>query len=201
MNPQLLTEETLREVHKQKGFPIFEKGDYNLNFGGVRSSERTANRFDDWVYIYFKEYGKWVFRTFPATLDPGSPWLKTPMASGGAAIIAPGFYRGLWQYGPPFYGRACLRQRTPIKMFRDDNRDNVLNLDPATLEEGMVGILFHESYQAAEEPEFVEKSSAGCVVPKRRTDHIYTMNTCLRAINIWGNRISFAVHDESDFKP
>lgn len=199
MKKELVTPQNVKAILAKKGYPFFEKGDFNLNFGGIRSEERVANKFDDFLYLYYRDRGEWRFWVFEATLDPGTFWLKNPMSAGGAGIIAPNFYRGLFQFGPPFHGVDCLRQKTAIQIYRDDNRDNIIDLDPKTLQWGFFGIFEHESYQATEEPENVDKSSAACVVPRRKRDHQTIMAIVKKAILIWGNSISFAVLEEKDF--
>ena len=189
-----------------KGYPVFTNGLFNLNFGGIRSVERTANRFDDWLYCFFnapdaKDNGKAKEQLFvaQATVDPGSPWLKAPMDPGGAAAIVPGYYPKVWQYGPAFRGYECLRQRLPLKVYRDNNRDNVFDIDPSKMTEGMYGIFVHPHFQARVLAETVETSSAGCLVCQNNEDHAKLMTACALGVARYGNAISFALFDETEF--
>lgn len=181
-------------------YPVFREGYYNINFGGIRASNREANSFDDLLYVFFRHPNekRFSFYKYPATVDPGLPWLKKPMAQGGAAIVAPGFHRGLWHVGSKFRGRACLRQRIPIRIYRDDNRDSFIDIDPDTLESGMYGILVHPHFQNREQAELVGRSSAGCIVPQSNRDFEHLYACCETSSMFYGNSISWTLFDESE---
>ena len=60
------------------GGAVFTGGDYNLNIVGIRSADTTPNKFNDALYVIYKERGMWVARWWPITTDPGLYWLENP---------------------------------------------------------------------------------------------------------------------------
>ena len=131
-----------------------------MNIYGIRSGRRT-NKFDDIIGVtYRNEYN--AFRCeYPCTLDPGLPWLLSPMDPGGAAAIYPGQYRGVWQMGS-FRGRRALLQIRPITVYRDNNKDAVFDYNPDSRTIGMYGIFAHPHFQRTVRADNVGTSSAGC---------------------------------------
>ena len=145
-----ITLDNLRATYKQLGFPFFENGNFNLNLGIIRSDNRVADAFDDIIYCAYKQGDVWKLELFPATADPGVDHLVNPVfpeaIRGGSAILAEGFYRKLWTAGW-FKGKVGLRPLTKVRVYSDKNRDNILDLDPSTIEEGDFGIWGHVSFQ------------------------------------------------------
>jgi hypothetical protein len=202
MNHQLLynlTQKVITDTLNNLGYPVFEKGNYNLNFGIVRASNRVADSFDDVMYLLFKKDNTWQLHLFPATADPGLDHLKNPVfpeaIKGGSAILADGYYRNLWQCGY-FKGTKALIPRTRVWVYRDMNRDNVLDMDKRTLQNMDAGILVHRSFQG-QKAERVGRSSAGCQVTELATDMDMIWDICKIAEGIWGVGTSYAVIDES----
>ena len=71
----------IKNVYEKKSYVFFEKGLYNLNVFGIRANNIKANSFDDLVCLaYIDEKGKQV-KTFDATTDPGTYYLKDPCHS------------------------------------------------------------------------------------------------------------------------
>lgn len=120
----------------------FNNGDWDFNLFGVRSAERIANSYDDLVGIAYKVDGRQQFHVYPATTDPGLPWLQKPMQVQGCGIMAPGQYRGAYSLGT-FMNRPALIQVGPVSYYRDNNRDNTLDFDAKTLESAVVGAHVH----------------------------------------------------------
>ena len=152
------------------GHSVYWRGDYHLTLFGIRSESREANRFDDVLGVAYTVDGRWVVETFAGTTDPGSYWLRNPSRVSGTAILVPGQYRDVWRidlHGGK-YPALCQRAGN-VRVYRDLNRDDVLDLDPSTIVEGSFGINIHRS-RAGGESEAVEKWSAGCQVFKRSAD-------------------------------
>ena len=55
-----------------------------------------------------------------------------------------GFHRKLWRLGY-HKGYEALQQYSSAKVYRDNNKDDVFDLDPATFDEGMFGINLHRA--------------------------------------------------------
>ena len=147
---------------QSKGFAVFTNGDYNLNITGIRSPERVANAFDDRLCVSYKLNDMWITETFEITTDPGSPYLLKPLANtSGTAILVPGQYRGAYSIGKHRGQYLALVQTGKVKVYRDSNRDNILDMDPETIQDGYFGINIHKRDGTSDT---VNGASAGCQV-------------------------------------
>lgn len=150
---------------KAKGYKTFE-GDapYDLNIFGVRSSNTTSNSFDDIVGVVYRcADGGMHLEYWQATTDPGTYWLQNPSRVEGTAILVPGQYRSTYKldlHGGS-YTALCQRAGT-VKVYRDNNRDNVLDWE-GTEHEGYYGINIHRASSSNTSTQ-VNKWSAGCQV-------------------------------------
>lgn len=150
------------------GYKVFSSGPYDLNLFGIRSSQAKAGSFDDWMgCAYQDEKMMWVVEWWPATTDPGVYWLEGYDSSRvkGTAILVPGQYRGVYKIDKHGGKYEALCQRNgPVKVWRDSNRDDVLDWSGPEYE-GMYGInLHHASYNPSRPSTVVNKWSAGCQV-------------------------------------
>ena len=144
-----------------RGYKVFTNGDYNLNITGIRSPERVANAFDDRLCVTYKADGIWRTETYECTTDPGSPYLLRPINNYGCAILAPGQYRGAYSIGKHRGQYLALVQTGKVQVYRDDNRDNILDMDPETIQNGYFGINIHKR---TGESDTINGASAGCTV-------------------------------------
>tara|TARA_B100001093_G_scaffold178885_1_gene171470 strand:+ start:11168 stop:11740 length:573 start_codon:yes stop_codon:yes gene_type:complete len=150
------------------GYAVFDSGPYDLNLFGIRSPNRTADSFDDLIGCAYRETadGPWRIDYWPATTDPGADYLKDPMNSAGTAILATGQYRSAYMIGKHRGQYEALVQCAPVKVWRDDDRDNVLDFEGDPVE-GIYGINIHASAQNKRgdaRSTRVGKWSAGCQV-------------------------------------
>ena len=146
---------------QSKGHKVFTDGDYNLNITGIRSPERVANAFDDRLCVTYKLNDMWVTETFEITTDPGSPYLLKPINNYGCAILVAGQYRGAYSIGKHRGQYLALVQSGKVKVYRDNDRDNILDMDPETIQDGYFGINIHKR---SGESDTVNGASAGCQV-------------------------------------
>lgn len=145
------------------GYAVFENGDYNLNLFGVRSLSRDSNEFDDYLGCAYKDNDMWRVEWWEATTDPGQRILAKPINKKGAAILRPGQYRGAYRLGLHSGKYKALCQRGgPVKVWRDPNKDNVLDMDDSNTDEGYFGINIHK--RIVGEHDKVNGASAGCQV-------------------------------------
>jgi len=158
------------------GFPVFENGDYDINIIGVRSAERHAGAFDDVIHLAFKVDGIWQHHEFAATCDPGIYWLENGRSE-GTAILVPGHYRGCWQLGLHRGKYTALTQCRPVQVYRDNNRDEIIDMIEENIQEGIFGINIHRAHSSAE-VQSVGKYSAGCQVIQRSFDFDVLINAC-----------------------
>ena len=161
--------EKARGLFEKFGYPFYTKGVYNLNIFAIRNAIQKPNLYNDVLYIAYKEEGgQEVIRMGNCTTIPGVPFLVKPINPGGAAAIAEGHYPRLWK---PGYSRGtwALLQVAPVRVYRDNDFNKIFNFKKESIHtigvEG--GFFLHESFMGAE-PSFVDKSSAGCIVPQSK---------------------------------
>ena len=152
-----------------KGYAYFTNGKYNLNIIGVRrAGNKVTNQFDDYIVVeYIDMYGIKTRDVFPATTDPGLTSMTKPISTKGCAILVPGQYRSSWMIGYHKGKYEALVQCKPLKVYRDNDKDNVYDLNPKTIEEGNFVINIHK---AGDDSTIVNGWSAGCQVLKRKVN-------------------------------
>jgi len=192
-----LSLDELKERLRGLGYIFFDGNKpYNVNLIGVRCKNRIANTFDDHFHIAYRDRElRMRHYIFPCTTDAGTEHLSVPLRSKGTAIVVPTQYRGLWGLGLHAGKYRALVQVEPIEVYRDNNRDNVLNLDPSTIEKGMFGINLHRasSWNNVEE---VGRYSAGCQVIQDHKDFELVMKVCEVAALEYSNSFTYTLIDE-----
>ena len=156
------------EHMKKLGHAVFSKGDYNLNIFGIRGVSRDSDAFDDVLGCAYRRDGQWVVEYWPATTDPGRRLLEKPINKMGAAILCPGQYRGVYRIArhQGKYDALC-QKGGPVTVYRDDNKDNILDMDESNKQTGMFGINIHKRAGVRRR---VHASSAGCQVFDKMRD-------------------------------
>jgi hypothetical protein len=155
---------------KSEGHAVFTDGAYNLNLFGIRSRTAQAGRFDDLMGCAYRATPDGPFRVhwWAATTDPGVYWLENPMKVSGTAILVPGQYRGCWKVGLHGGKYEALCQRGgKVRVYRDSDKDQILDMNEDSVAEGWFGINLHASSQRGDgtgESSVVGKWSAGCQV-------------------------------------
>ncbi len=79
---------------------------------------------------------------------------------------------------------------------RDKNKDDVIDMDPDSVTEGMYGINIHKAGSASTQ---VNKWSAGCQVFSHSSDFKEFMSICYAAKEKWGNSFTYTLIEEPDF--
>jgi len=192
--------EQFRCIVEKKGYVFFEgRKPYDVNIIGVRSDEARANKFDDSLYVIYKNTLKdWEVRLYKITTDPGTYYLKNPMKVTGTAIVVPGQYRSAYKRGTHYtYEALVQRGKNPIKIYRDSNKDEILDMDPDSVVEGYFGINIHK---AGSDSKIVDRWSAGCQVFKTSSDFKDFMKLVCRSEKYWGKYFSYTLLDEKDFR-
>jgi len=175
---------------------VFESGNYNLNIIGIRSKDTDPNQFDDRICAVYKdEDGTWTTKTWKITTDPGLFWLGHPMKVSGTAILVAGQYRGSHKIAKHQGKYEALCQRKPVKVYRDRNMDEVLDMSPETIEEGLFGINIHKAGVASTQ---VNKWSAGCQVFAHSSDFDDLIRLCKKASAIWGDSFTYTLIDDPE---
>lgn len=174
---------------------------FNLNIVGVRSSNVVANKFDDMMYIVYRnDKLVWEARSYVITTDPGSYYLQHPLTTPGCAGLVEDQYRGAYRIGL-HHGKyeALCQLNKKVSVYRDANKDNRLDYDRQTIETGLFGINIHRSNPYSESA-FVNKWSAGCQVFKRVADFKDFMSLCKKSAKKYGNSFTYTLLNESSLK-
>ena len=180
---------------------VQSNGDYNVNIVGVRNSatdNKVTNKFDDWMTISYKVNGEWNFHCYDCTTDPGKYWVDNLLNPDGVAIVVPGQYRGSHQIGLHQGKYEALRQMKPIKVWRDDNEDNVYDHIADDIQEGIFGINIHKAGSRVEGSTQIDKWSAGCQVFSKESDFNEFMDVMYKARNTWSNSFTYTLIESKD---
>jgi hypothetical protein len=200
MLTNILQVDHVQEIMTKKGYTFFENGQYNLNIIGVRSKKREAGAFEDFICCLFKDSNdKWVSHYWAATTDAGTYWLKNPMSKKGTAILVPNQYKGVYKLGLHQGKYKALVQTKPMKVYRDDNKNFILDMDSTKIEEGIFGINIHRSNPKGES-KLNEKWSAGCQVFANSASYQTFIGLCEKAANIYGNSFTYTLLEQEDFE-
>ena len=194
------TLEGVKEAILSKGYKWFENGDYNLNLVGIRNSETenlVTNKFDDCVTVSYKGDGEWNFHCFKATTDPGTHWVENILNKDGVAILVPGQYRGSHTIGLHQGKYKALRQKKPLKVYRDKNKDGVYDLLEENIHEGIYGINIHRATAHGESKQ-IDKWSAGCQVLAKTADFNKLMELAQKSADMYGNSFTYTLIESKD---
>tara|TARA_R110000787_G_scaffold185864_1_gene297435 strand:- start:333 stop:926 length:594 start_codon:yes stop_codon:yes gene_type:complete len=192
-----IVKEIFKNAFRSKEYTFFEKGNLNLNIIGVRMGKKATNSFDDYLYVVYKVDGNWEYREYRITTDAGAYWLKNPMNNKGTAILKPNQYRGAWSIGKHQGKYLSLVQSKEVEVYRDNNKDMILDYSETTLDKGFFGINIHKS-NPNKESYNVDKWSAGCQVFKKADDFDNFMDLCEAASFEWSNSFTYTLIESND---
>jgi len=190
----------LKNAVERKGYKFFENGDYNLNIIGIRNSatgDQITNKFDDLMTLSFKVDGKWYLRKYECTTDPGSHWTKNLLNEAGVAILVPGQYRGSHMVGLHQGKYEALRQKAPLKVYRDKDKDSEYDLIQENIREGIYGINIHRASKWGTSKQ-IDKWSAGCQVIANNENFAEFMRIVNSSKEKWGNSFTYTLLDSKD---
>ncbi len=200
---ELLTPKNIKSYFAAKDYKFFDTPDkrLNLNIIGVRRDNQGSNTFDDFLLVMYREEELMVSHRWLATTDPGKYWLLSPMNPKGTAVLVPGQYRGTWQLGKHQGKYEALVQRKPVKVWRDNNKDETIDYNNITtlVDEGYFGINIHRS-NPYDQSYVINKWSAGCQVFKKIEDYNHFMKLCRESAKIYGSSFTYTLIDEKDLR-
>lgn len=200
---ELLTPKNIKSYFAAKDYKFFDTPDkrLNLNIIGVRRDNQGSNTFDDFLLVMYREEELMVSHRWQATTDPGKYWLMNPMNPKGTAVLVPGQYRSTWQVGNHQGRYEALVQRKPVKVYRDNNKDETIDYNNITtlIDEGYFGINIHRS-NPYDQSYVINKWSAGCQVFKKVEDYNKFMELCNDSAKIYGNSFTYTLIDEKDLR-
>ena len=200
---ELLTPENIKSYFAAKDYKFFDTPDrkLNLNIIGVRRDNQGTNTFDDFLLVMYREEELMISHRWQATTDPGKYWLKYPINPKGTAVLVPGQYRGTWQLGKHQGKYEALVQRKPVKVYRDNSKDEVIDYNNIVtlVDEGYFGINIHRSnpYDMSYE---INKWSAGCQVFRKVDDFNTFMELCRGSAKIYGPKFTYTLIEEKDLR-
>ena len=201
----MYTREQIQIAIESKGYKWFEDNNnkgYDVNIVGIRNSKtkgRVTNAFDDKITISYKIEGEWQYHEFNCTTDPGTHWVENVLNDRGVAILKPGQYRGSHKLRLHQGKYLALGQKKEVKVYRDNNRDGVYDLDEASVQEGIFGINIHRATgRAGGKSTRVDKWSAGCQVIGDNDDWHEFLDVCQTAREVWGNSFTYTLLESKD---
>jgi hypothetical protein len=189
----------LTTAMKTAGHKLFSRGDYNLNFIGVRSDNRKANTFNDVFCVVFKVANQDVLLQFSCTTDPDMYYRQNPLNSKGTARVKTGQYRGLWQLGRHQGKYPALVQVANITVYRETLANTDLDLSDINTETGLFGINCHRASEHGI-ANTVDKFSAGCQVIQHPEEYRLLINLCHIAAAKHGNSFTYTLLNQSDLE-
>ena len=189
-----------KKLFEKKNYAYFEKGNYNMNIIGVRSNQnnKVTNKYDDCLVLIYNTETGWKRQIYSITTEPGLSIMKAPSNAKGTAILAPGQYRGTYKIDKHNgkYDALCQRNKV-VKIYRDNNRDEVYDYKPETIDTGMFGINIHRSNETWTRST-VDGYSAGCQVFNDPKEFISFMNLIKKSAKIYGNCFTYTLVNEED---
>ena len=181
---------------------IFDKKGYifsdQLNIIGCRNkaTNLVTNKFDDKMYLLYKDFaGKWVYKEWEITTDPGLYYVVNELLNPkGAGIMKEGQYVDTFaiDYHQGKYLALCQRWK-PIIVYRDRNKNNVFEFENE--ESGMFGGNIH---CAGPDSILVDKWSAMCQVFKRKKDFEEFMSIISRFRIPFNNKFTYTLINTLD---
>lgn len=133
---------------------------------GIRTTNDIPNVFNDYIILCIENKDKF-FKGWMATTEPGTYWLQNPMNIKGTGVLVPNQYFDCWglgQHGSGLNKHEALIQIRPITLYRDNNKDNKINIDPKNIQTGLFGINIHSTGKSNWIASKIDKWSAGCQV-------------------------------------
>lgn len=177
---------------QEKGYVLYDQP-FQLNIVGVRNAQSEPNKFDDQLYVFYKDENfNWVLKEYPITTDTGTYWLLNPMSSLGSAMLKEGQYIDAYKQGLHKGQYTALIQDKPITTYRDYDRNAIFDFGQRETT-GNYGINIHK---AGADSQDVNKWSAGCQVFQKSEDFQEFMQLTDKHKANFGNKFTYTLLDE-----
>lgn len=200
--PSMYSYNQIKQAIQTKNYSWFEKGNYNLNIVGIRSTKKgneITNQFDDLLTLSYKIGDTEVYHEYFITTEPGIYYSKNLLNKEGVAILVPNQYKGTWQIGLHRGKYKALVQRKTVQVYRDKNKDNKYDMNQETIDDGLFGINIHHSSATGISTQ-IDKWSAGCQVFQNIKNFNEFMLICDKASKAWGNSFTYSLILDTDVK-
>lgn len=182
-----LTIEKIKELYYNCGYIYNE----SFNIFSVRTKNGQVNKFNDYIVVV----NNGVINVFTVTVDPGLYYMKNLLNKAGAGAIVHGQYVDCYAVDKHQGKYEALCQRLGnVKVYRDNNLDNVYDYKESSIQEGMFGVNIHH---AGEDSMNVDNWSAACTVFKRKKDFLSFMKIITKQSKLNNNKFTYSVFDES----
>jgi hypothetical protein len=155
------------------------------------------------MYVFWKDNDdKWVGKWYTVTTDPGTYYLKVKQLSDlGTAILKEGQYKDVYKIGP--HGKTGYTALTQlggkVTVYRDYNRDAILDFNNGREEVGYFGINIHRAGSKGTTKD-VGEWSAGCQVFESADDFADFMSLVQKQKELYGNSFTYTLIDERAYK-
>jgi len=198
----------LIEVMLSKNYRVYDTPsvDWNLNIVGIRSSNRSPIRFDDLLIVFHRFMGEWDAAFYSITTDPSPGRLsrRRQLNRAGTAILMEGQYRSVYQIDVHRRGKrgghkALCQRLGNVTVYRDNNRDETLDIDPSTIQSGKFGINIHRGPRGGIIDPVNWNYSAGCQVFADDRHFAECMLKCEYGKEAFGNSFTYTLLLENDF--
>lgn len=189
-----------KKLFESKGYTWFDKGAYNLNIIGVRKrlyNNKVTNLYDDMLIVDYNTEVGHKRQLFNITTKPGLYYMQKLGNPKGTAILVPNQYRGCWQIGLHQGKYKALVQRKPVAVYRDGNKDDVFDLEPVSIQNGLFGINIHRSNETWTR-NTIDQYSAGCQVFNNPIDFNAFLRLCEKQKARYGNSFTYTLINEED---
>ncbi len=182
---------------KGKGYVIYTKP-YELNIVGRRSPNTIPNKFDDTLFVFWKDDdNNWEGKKYNITTDPATYFLQNPLSTLGSAILKEGQWKDAYGIGMHRNSYEAVVQKKPVTVYRDYNRDAILDWNNGREETGLFGINIHK---AGVNTQDIGKYSAGCQVFQDVSDFEEFMNLARKQKQLYGNTFTYTLIDERAYR-
>jgi hypothetical protein len=193
---------TLFKLYNKMGYPFYDTGRFNVNLCAFRNDDpNVVDQFNDMACLtYIDDFGRPNALAIKMTTKPGAYWLGDKMGNAnGTFVLAEGYYKNGFKQGKHKGQYDCLVQNGSgiFKGHRDNNKDGIVDYD-GPLYEDVTGLNFHTT-SFLNDKEKVGAYSAGCQVSQDDKDHLLFMAILFKSIEIYGNKISYALFNTKDF--
>jgi hypothetical protein len=188
----MITFKNILRYMRSKDYAINEKP-YELNIVGVRNAQSQPNKFDDSIFVFYKDdKNNWVEKEYPATTDTGMFYLLNPISNLGSAMLKEGQYLNAYKQGLHKGQYLALVQDKPVTTYRDYDRDAVFDIFTKETT-GNYGINIHKAGANSQD---VNNWSAGCQVFQKSADFDEFMDMTTKHRNLYSNSFTYTLIDE-----
>ena len=187
------------KLFKEKGYAWFTKGNYNLNIIGIRSNNnnKVTNQYDDILVVDYNTGNGHKRVCYTITTEPGKYYMHNLGNPKGTAILVPGQYRGCWQIGLHRGKYKALCQKKEVKVYRDNNKNLIYDINPETIDNGIFGINIHRSNESWTR-NTIDKYSAVCQVFNNPVEFNAFIRLCEKQKELYGNSFTYTLICEED---